>query len=183
MKAICKKYKSLYLFTILFILSNISYAESISGQIGVKLTISSGCSIENSSTSATGSWGTLDFGSYADLKNTIDGAVVGNSSATGLSITCSDGTASSLTLNGGLNGTGSQRLLKGSGTSTTTIPYRLYSDSARSSEITDGTISITGNGSAQIIPIYGRIIPADLNGATSPAADTYTDTITATISW
>lgn len=38
------------------------------------------------------------------------------------------------------------------------------------------------DGTAQSIPIYGRIIPAD-QSSTAPTAGTYTDTVTATLSW
>ncbi|MOA35770.1 Spore Coat Protein U domain protein [compost metagenome] len=64
-----------------------------------------------------------------------------------------------------------------------TIPYRLYSDSARTTEIAINTpIALTTGTTAQNIPIYGRVLPGD-QLSTSPAAGTYNDTVVATLSW
>ncbi|MBG6247353.1 MULTISPECIES: spore coat protein U domain-containing protein [Symbiopectobacterium] len=66
----------------------------------------------------------------------------------------------------------------------TLISYRLYSNSARSTEIAiGGTISVpAGTGVAQAVPIYGRIVASEQTLKYPPAGN-YTDTITATLTW
>ncbi|MCG2574445.1 spore coat U domain-containing protein [Acinetobacter sp. ME22] len=158
-------------------------AGTLSGQIGVTLTIGTGCSIANSSTTATNTWGSLDFGSYADLRNTIDGSVMGTGGTSGLQVTCTNGLAYSLSLDGGLNeDTNSLRNVFDTASSTA-VPYRLYSDATRSTEIASGgTLSFTGTGNLVSIPIYGRILPSD-QSQVAPTQGTYVDTITATVMW
>ena len=148
-------------FLALSIAGTVQAAGSLTGNIGVTLNIGEGCTVSNGSASGgTNQWGTLDFGTYSDLTNVIDGSVTGN----------------------GLYGNGSVRNVSSDG-GTTLIPYRLYSDSARSSEIAlNGSISLAADGTAQDIPIYGRVLPAD-QSTTAPAAGTYTDTVVATLSW
>lgn len=158
-------------------------AGSLTGDIGVTLTIGEGCTVSNGSVSdGTNSWGTLDFGTYSDLTNVIDGSVSGSDGANTVTVTCSSGLSPTLTLDSGLYGNGSVRSVSSDG-GTTLIPYRLYSDSARSSEIAlNGSISLTADGTAQDVPIYGRVLPAD-QSTTAPAAGTYTDTVVATLAW
>ncbi|MFP1885446.1 Csu type fimbrial protein [Lonsdalea quercina] len=156
---------------------------SLTGEIGVQLTIGEGCTVSNNnSSSGTNEWGTLNFGEYADLTSAVNGTVIGKDGSSTVSITCSNGLSPSLALDGGLYGTSSVRNLSSNGGSTV-IPYHLYSDSGRSSEIAiNGSLSLNADGSAQSIPIYGRISPSD-QSTTAPASGTYTDTVTATLSW
>lgn len=168
---------------LLALTGNAQASGSLSGEIGVQLTIGEGCTVANNSVSnGTNNWGTLDFGTYSDLTNVIDGSVVGSDGDNAVTITCSSGLTPTLTLDGGLYGNGSVRNVSSDG-GTTRVAYRLYSNNARSSEITIGdSISLTADGSAQDIPIYGRILPAD-QSTTAPAAGTYTDTVVATLAW
>lgn len=155
---------------------------SLTGEIGVQVIIGSACTVGNGNGSTgTNKWGTLDFGAYGDLKYTIDGSVKGADGA--VNVTCSTGLSPALTLDGGLYGNGTVRSMS-SDSGTTLVPYRLYSDSARTTEIdVGGTISLAANGTAQSIPIYGRILPSDQGANTSPAAGTYVDTVIATLAW
>lgn len=155
---------------------------SLTGEIGVQVIIGSACTVGNGDGSTgTNKWGTLDFGTYADLKYTIDGSVTGADGSGAVTVTCSTGLSPTLTLDGGLHGDGTVRSVS---SGTAQIPYRLYSDSARTTEIKAGdTISLTPTGTAQNIPIYGRILPSDQDGNTSPAAGTYADTVIATLAW
>lgn len=167
----------------LSIAGTVQAAGSLTGNIGVTLNIGEGCTVSNGSVSGgTNEWGTLDFGTYSDLTNVIDGSVTGSDGSNTVSVTCSSGLSPTLALGSGLYGNGSVRNVSSDG-GTTLIPYRLYSDSARSSEIAlNGSISLTADGTAQDIPIYGRVLPAD-QSTTAPAAGTYTDTVVATLSW
>ena len=170
------------LFPVATMSSTASAAEgTLSGQIGVQVTISEGCTVGNNNSSGTvNQWGSIDFGTYADLSNIINGTVLGSNGTDTVTVTCTSGLSPTLKLDGGVNETKSLRaMISGS----TTIPYRLYSDSSYSAEIpVDGSIALTANGTAQNIPIYGRIIPAD-QSSSAPTAGTYTDTVTATLSW
>lgn len=156
----------------------VNAAGNLSGQIGIEVTIGSGCSVANSTnTTSTNTWGSMNFGEYADLANTIDGTLAGVTA--GLQVTCTDQLPYALSFDNGLNPSGDLRQLS---YSTYSIPYRLYSDISRTAEITNMSLSYTGNGTLQSIPVYGRILPAD-QGTTAPVAGKYIDTITATLSW
>ena len=156
-------------------------AGTLSGQIGVEVTIGAGCSVSNSG-GDTNTWGTLNFGEYSDLVNTINGSVVGVGvgGAAGLQVTCTDELAYELSFDNGLNASSDLRRLN---VGSTYIPYRLYSDASYASEILNMPLSLTGTGSPESIPVFGRILPSDQGGNTAPIAGTYTDTVTATLSW
>ncbi|WPD75260.1 spore coat U domain-containing protein [Dickeya fangzhongdai] len=159
-------------------------AGTLTGDIGVKLVIGEGCTVSNSTTSGSGinRWGELDFGTQADLSNSVDASIAGSASTGSVTVRCSAGLSPALTLGGGLYSSGALRSVSSDG-GTTKIPYRLYSDSARTNEITiGGSVQITADGTAQDIPVYGRILPGD-QSSTSPAAGTYTDTVVATLFW
>ena len=158
-------------------------AGTLTGQVGVQLIISTGCTVGNGSTTGgTNQWGTLNFGNYADLTSIINGTVTGTNGSA-VTITCSTGLTPTLSLNGGLAATGAVRAMTFDANK---ISYRLYSDAARTTEIGINTpIALTTGTTAQNIPIYGRVLPGDQTGAggTAPPAGTYNDTVVATISW
>ncbi|MEW6484605.1 Csu type fimbrial protein [Tatumella ptyseos] len=162
---------------------------TLTGQVGVEVTIKEGCTVANgSSSSGTNSWGTLNFGTYADLTSIINGSVLGSGGKDAVTVTCTAGLSPTLTLDGGLNESGNVRNMVNttttSGTTTSSdIAYHLYSDASYDTEIKPGTsISLTASGDAQSIPIYGRILPTG-QSSTAPASGTYTDTVTATLAW
>jgi len=161
--------------------SGVQAAGTLTGQVGIQLTIGSGCTVGNGgATGGTNQWGTLNFGSYSDLTSVINGTVFGANGSSAVTITCSTGLSPTLSLNGGLAATGGLRAMSSGGTS---IPYRLYSDSARTTEIAINTpIALTTGTTAQNIPIYGRVLPGD-QVSTTPTAGTYNDTVVATLSW
>lgn len=117
---------------------------------------------------------TLDFGSQGVLSADVD-------QTSTMSVTCTSGAPYSVKLNAGANpssaGDVDTRRMKSSGTDY--VSYNLYSDSAGGTtwENTTG-VARTGTGSAETITVYGRI-PAQ----TTPAADTYTDTVTVTLTY
>ncbi|MGC6387983.1 spore coat U domain-containing protein [Ewingella sp. S1.OA.A_B6] len=178
-----KKQSLFTLFTTaLLSLSAGAYAAgTLTGQVGVQLTISTGCTVGNGTAAGgTNQWGNLNFGNYADLTSVINGTVFGADGANAVTITCSTGLSPTLSLNGGLAATGGLRTMTSSGNS---IPYRLYSDTSRTTEIAINTpVALTTGTTAQNIPIYGRVLPADQT-STAPAAGTYNDTVVATLSW
>jgi spore coat protein U-like protein len=153
---------------------------SLTGQMGVQLTISTGCTIGNGTTTGgINQWGSINFGNYADLTSIINGNLTGTN-GNAVTVTCSTGLTPSLALNGGLAATGAVRAMTSSGNK---ISYRLYSDAAHTAEIGINTpVTLTTGTTAQNFPIYGRVLPADQT-STTPAAGTYADTVVATISW
>lgn len=156
-------------------------AGTLTGQLGIQVKIDAGCSVGNSNSSGTNNkWGAIDFGTYADLANIIDGSLLGPNGSSSVIVTCTSGLSPRLTLDGGLNGSDALRKMV---SGNTLIPYRLYSDATHNSEIAiNHSMSLVADGTAQNVPIYGRILPADQT-STAPAAGTYVDTVTATLAW
>lgn len=117
----------------------------------------------------------LNFGTQGVLSANVD-------QTTSLSVTCSTSAPYNVGLDAGTT-TGSTvaaRLLAGSGG--TTVDFQLYSDSAHTqvwgNTIGTNTVTGTGTGAAQTLTVYGRV-PSQ----TTPAAGTYTSTVTATITF
>jgi spore coat protein U-like protein len=137
----------------------------------VSLTVSSDCAISASP---------LAFGSVGSTL-----ATTAVTQSTNLSVTCSNGTNYTLSLDQGTT-TGSSvgtRLMGGTGSNTQTVQFQLYSDVPMSHIFGDGTGSSStvggvGTGSAVNVPIYGQV-PAQ----TIPTADSYSTTETATITF
>ncbi|WP_322024258.1 spore coat U domain-containing protein [Burkholderia sp. BCC1977] len=100
-----------------------------------------------------------------------------------ISVQCTSGDAWQLALNGGSTSASvTARQMKGAAYGAT-VGYQLYTDSARSTIWGDGTSSTsmvtgTGTGAAAAVTVYGKV-PVQ----TTPRPDTYSDTVTATISF
>jgi len=95
---------------------------------------------------------------------------------------CTNGDAYRIALNGGASGNVAARQMARSGGGGT-VNYQLYVDSAHTSAWGDGTSGTamapgTGTGNQQVLNVYG-VVPAQ----TSPVPGSYSDTITATISF
>ena len=125
----------------------------------------------------------LSFGSSnSTISSNID------STAT-LTATCTNSTPYSIGLNNGANVSGTQRRMR-LGATANFISYGLYTDSARTNgwKTTTSTTSCTGGastcilgtgtGSSQNVTVYGRIPPQ-----TAPAAGSFTDTVTVTVTY
>ncbi|NGY04417.1 Csu type fimbrial protein [Solimonas terrae] len=116
----------------------------------------------------------LDFGSRGVLSANID-------QTSTINITCTSGAPYTVKLNAGANaGTTNDvntRRMKSSATNY--VSYNLYSDSAGGTTW-DNTTGVTrsGTGSVENITVYGRVPPQ-----TTPPADTYTDTVTVTLTY
>ncbi|KPC49869.1 Csu type fimbrial protein [Amantichitinum ursilacus] len=136
-------------------------------QFQVSLTLQAACTITSSA---------LNFGTQGVLTSAIN-------QSTSLSVTCTNAAPYSIGLDAG-NVTGSavsSRLLQ-AGAGGPTVAFQLYKDSSRS-QIWGNTVGVdaatgVGNGSAQTLSVYGQIAPQS-----TPAAGTYSSTITATISF
>jgi spore coat protein U-like protein len=133
-------------------------------QFTVSVVITNTCSISASN---------LNFGTY-------QGAVIDATSA--ITVNCTALAPFNIGLNAG-NGNGATvTLRKMTGPRAATLNYTLYRDSAHSliwgNTVGTNTLSASGTGSAVQYPVYGRI-PA----GTVPAAGSYTDTITVTLTY
>ena len=162
------------LLSAIVILQPASAAGTLSGQIGVQVTLGSGCSVSNVRNGENNRWGNINFGSY--------GEITGSGGGSALTVTCTEDLASTLTLDGGQSGDAALRYMKNAA-GTQQIAYRLYSDAARNNEILPGgTIPIVGTGNPQAIPVFARIRPED-QSVNAPTADVYDDIVTATLAW
>lgn len=151
-------------------------AGTVTGQIGVTLTLDSGC-IVNGTGGTNGAvdlnFGTLDFGSQPIHFTQVDSMLTGSAGA-GISVQCSAGNFPVLTFGSGLNDTASGRHLA-SGSSL--VEYRLYSDAGHASELTIGTaIPLLADGTVQQVDVFARAL-----GASGLTAGLYTDTIAITL--
>lgn len=118
----------------------------------------------------------LGFGDYDPLSGTD------KDSTSTIDVTCTNGTPFIVKLNGGTNGTITQRKLKEDAGSDE-LNYNLYTDASRSTLWGDGstgqTLNDTGTGSAVQETVYGRIS----GGQTSKTAGSYSDTINVTVDY
>lgn len=153
-------------------------AQTATGTIGVELTVTNACVVNDSTTlqSTLGTVGDVNFGTHPGTFQTVDGELVGNVGA--LSIRCSPDASPTLTIGSGSNdNAGVRRMISGSAT----IPYRLYTNASRDNEITIGRQMSLGPATTApiVVPIYAR--------ATNPGgiarAGRYTDTVQITLAW
>jgi spore coat protein U-like protein len=142
-----------------------SFASTATASFDVTLTIQDDCSI---------SANPLNFGTTGMLTANVD-------QSSTLAVTCTAGTPYNVALDAGTatDSTVAIRKMADAG-GTTSVNYNLYRDAARTQlwGQTTGTdtVSGTGNGDDQNITVYGRV-PAQ----TTPAAGTYSSTVTATV--
>lgn len=138
----------------------------------VKIVITESCDIHTAAATD------VDFGSHARSAGQWD--------ATGsLVVNCSQGTPYTIALNAGSNSSSAtasatnRRMTDG----TNFVPYGLYRDAARSEFWGDvvGTDVLSGTGTAASVnvPVYGRVLAA----STNVPAGTYSDVVTATITY
>jgi spore coat protein U-like protein len=119
----------------------------------------------------------LNFGTSGVIAANID-------QSSTLTVTCSNGAPYTVGLDAGsvTGSTVANRLLGGTGTPVPTVAFQLYRDAARSltwgQTIGTDTAAGTGNGAAQTLTVYGRVAPQN-----TPAAGTYTSTVTATVTF
>jgi spore coat protein U-like protein len=101
-----------------------------------------------------------------------------------VTVNCTGGTIYNVGLNPGTatGATVTTRKMKGQYTPANTLGYSLYSDSGRTTNwgqtIGTDTVAGIGNGANQPLTVYGQIPTG-----TAPAADSYSDTITATVTY
>ena len=136
-----------------------AFASTATVNVAVTATVQTNCTITTSP---------MAFGTYT--------GAAASTTAT-LTVTCTNTTPYTVALNAGTatGATVTNRSMTGTGSAL--LGYALYSDAARSVNFVT-TASITGNGAAQPITVYGQIPAAEY---VAPGA--YADTITATVSY
>lgn len=142
-------------------------ADTTTANFPINATISSTCSL-----SATG----INFGEVGTA-----GAATSQTDGTGsITVTCTTGGAYSIALDNGLHNVAAQRNAQSVGN---TLAYDLYKDPARGTVWTGAAAPVTGTGnaSAQVITVYGRIA-AGLPFAASNGTP-YTDTVLVTLTY
>lgn len=155
--------------------SNTAFALTATTTMPVSATITGACTV-----SAT----TLAFGNIV----TIIG--VDTDQTATISVDCTTGLAYNIAVDDGANqgaGTHNRNMIS---PATVKLQYQVYTDAARTTVVDSvgaantgftaatGTYG-TGFGSAQVVTVYGRV----LQQVTSPAADTFTDTLGVTVTY
>ncbi|WP_162527241.1 spore coat U domain-containing protein [Sphingomonas solaris] len=153
-------------------------ADTSSGTIALALTVTNACVVNGAGAvqSNVGSLGTIRFTDQPGIFGNVDGQLVGSLGT--LQVLCSPGVTPALTIGAGANDAAGKHHLASGGN---TVAYRLFSDSARTSEITIGQQLALGTATTTAIsvPIYARVNSA---GAVLPAGS-YADTVQVTLSW
>jgi spore coat protein U-like protein len=143
-----------------------SNAATATSTFTVQMTVTSSCVINSAAT--------LNFGNQGVLIANVDGTST-------MQVQCTNTTPYNIGLDAG-TGTGATVAARKMTSGANTITYSLYSDSGRTTvwgnTVGTNTVAGTGNGASQSYTVYGRVPPQ-----TTPAAATYTDTITVTVTY
>jgi spore coat protein U-like protein len=150
----------------LLALATRSHAATATSTFTVQMTVTSSCVINSAST--------LNFGSQGVLTANVD-------QTSTLQVQCTNTTPYNIGLDAG-TGTGATVAARKMSSGGATVTYSLYSDSGRTTvwgnTVGTNTVAAVGNGASQSYTVYGRVPPQ-----TTPAAATYTDTITVTVTY
>jgi spore coat protein U-like protein len=150
----------------LALMSGAAHGTTTTTTFTVQMTITASCVINSAST--------LNFGSQGVLTAAV------NATST-IQVQCTNTTPYNIGLNQG-TATGATVTTRKMTNAGNTISYSLYSNAGMTTNwgntVGTDTVSATGNGAAQSYTVYGQV-PAQ----TTPAAATYTDTITVTVTY
>jgi spore coat protein U-like protein len=145
--------------------SGAGLAATATGSFTSQIVITAECKVQSTNT--------LDFGSHGVLDANVD-------ATTTFTVQCTNGTGYNVGLNAGSSGGSIATRLMANGPAS--VSYRMYSDAGRTTNwgntVATDTLAGTGNGSAQTLTIYGRV-PIQ----TTPAAGSYSDTVTITVTY
>lgn len=168
-------WKWLLLLLVIYSPSVLIAATNKSASIGLSAEVLPACSAGSTVPATLGQFGTLDFGSYRSLTAIVSiSSTIGNGS---LRVNCLLNTPYKVLLSAGNSGNVAARRMLGPASAQ--VAYNLYTNSTYAT-VWDNTtgVSGTGTGADQYLQVFGRV-PVQ----TTPAAGTYTDTITVTVSW
>ena len=144
----------------------------------VTTTIDASCSVVTDAAN-------IDFGTITANTAAADGTITNKiTSGTGIAVTCSSGSpyAIKLATLSNPDSTIGEGVLKGTNTNAQTIAYKLGSTSTGTAWGSLETNDVTGTGTGLSTPI-SHLVYASITGSTDVKEDTYTDTITASITY
>lgn len=148
------------------VIGNSAFAATTTSTFQSQITIQASCTINSTST--------LNFGSQGLLTANID-------QTSTIQVQCTNTAPYNIGLDAG-TATGATVTTRKMTNGGATVSYSLFSDSARTinwgNTVGTDTVSSTGTGAAQSFTVFGRVPPQ-----TTPAAATYTDTITVTVTY
>ena len=143
-----------------------AFATTTTSTFPVQITIQSSCTILSAST--------LNFGTQGVLTAAV------NQTST-IAVQCTNTTPYNIGLNAG-TATGATVTTRKMTNGAATVSYALYSNAGMTTNwgntVGTDTVAGTGNGASQSYTVFGQV-PAQ----TTPAANTYTDTITVTVTY
>ncbi len=155
-----------------------AFADSSTGTIAVALNVTNACVVNGAASPSAnlGSLGSIQFPDQPGIFGNVDGQLVGSLGT--LQVQCSPNVSPVLTIGSGANDNAGKRRMASNGN---TVAYRLFSDSARTNEISIGQQLSLGTMStaAVAVPIYARVTSA----GQILAAGSYTDTVQVTLTW
>lgn len=159
-------------------LATANTSAAITGQVDVKLNVSSGCKVNNSTENGNiNKFGTLDFGKTSSTwSNILTAEVASAGNGSDITVTCDAGVPGfKVSVDGGEKGS---RLLSNG---TDDVAYNIYQDAARSKIYEINTaVPFTTTGTTPVsIPLYGAV-PAK---TTAVSEGDYTDTLLVTVSF
>lgn len=156
------------------------FAATTTSSFTVSSVITSGCALGASNTESVSDFGTLSFGSMSSISENVD--VASSSGAGSIIVTCTPGIAVTVALDYGThNGSSARRYLENSATNTT-LGYQLYQDASYSTVWGTGSLAYSIDSfpaTTQTYTVYGRLFA--VSGL--PAAGTYSDTVTVTLTY
>ena len=137
-----------------------AHATTATGNFTAKIVIQDACEVTDTND--------LDFGTAGTLTTAV-------TASTTFKVKCTNTTGYSIGLGGANDSGGNKRMTNGS----EYVTYQTYSDSSHTT-VWDNTTTVsgTGNGSDQTYTVYGKV-PSQ----TAPSPDTYTDTVTITVTY
>jgi len=159
---------TLLVASICSVLLSCAHAQTtITDNLTVTVEIQAECTIVTTSTLDFGTQGVLD----ADVDNTGS-----------ITVQCTSDVDYDVGLGAGNGSSATTSDRRMTGPASASIDYSLYSNSGRTTNwgntISTDTVSGTGDGSSQVLTVYGRI-PAQ----STPAAGTYTDTVQVSVTY
>lgn len=145
----------------------------------VSASVVAGCMVVGNPTQTTGiGLGTLNFGSQAAVNTATASTTVSVGSNGMAQLQCTTGVSVTMTIDAGQNAQGSQRRMKLA--PNYYLPYNLYGSAGTGSPIAPNVgWTITSNGSAWTVPVWGIATPP---GTGLPPGQ-YSDTLQVTFSW
>lgn len=172
------KNKSIGLFILSALISTfpaIAYADSVTGTVNVKITLTGGCLVGTDPIQENDVLGDIDFGSHSTLFDQADGQLL-NSSASALEVRCNSTIAPTFTVVNGVNDAQGGSYNHAMANSSVYVPYSLYSDAGRSQIVNNGSAFFTSanDGSVETVNLYARAY----NPNTPLTVGDYTDILT-----